>query len=115
MNHIFFSLEYNVVHVMRGINNVGNIYKWTVVSTNCIYSGTLLARTRMALKTMGRSNWFFFSPVNIAFISLSSKQRFLERQFLFQLNYFHDPIIINQYKLPFKTRTQVHRKRQAFH
>jgi hypothetical protein len=34
-NHIFF-LWYNVVHIMYGIDNVGHIHKWTVVSPNCI-------------------------------------------------------------------------------
>ena len=109
----FCFLWYNIVHIMYGINNVGHIHKWTVVSTNYIYSGTLLSQTLMAPRPWVAQT-FFFSPVNIAFISLSNKHWFPEHQFLFQSNYIYGPVIINQYKLPFKTRTQVHRKCQAF-
>ena len=48
--------------------------------------------------TMDHSNWFFKSPVSFAVNSLSNKHQFLE-----QSNYFHGPVIINQYKLPFQT------------
>lgn len=66
------------------------------------YNQTSVARTPMA-RTPWIARSVFFCPVNFAFNSLSNKARFLE-----QPNYFYGAVKINQYKLDFQTRTQIH-------
>ena len=110
--YIFLQFLY-ITHVLRSAlsvlrNLLRNVERNNIHTIDCLYSRTSLARTRMA-------RTIFLVTSILPLIPYQIKLAFFEHQYPEQSNYFYGQIMINQYKLPLQTRTQIHQKCQALY